>query len=349
MSKLKISAVLLSLVLFINVAPLYVSAPASVSAATTTNAATNTIKVQTMDVKMVFDGVSLQPPAGQVVFMYNNTTYVPLRFMSYALQKSVAWDAKNVKVTVAEPTSSELVVIKEYVMNAKNNEAAKFTAKSVELNAVKASYVFNGSVKKLPEGQSSFILNGSLYVPLRFLSESAGNSISWNPKTKTITAASKAYQESGASTDGNDPVNNNNGSSQGGNATPAPKATPAPNSTAAPTGAAGGAGGGTSSGKVSYESITSDTEAKLYSLKAEAQSALASTAFAYLEAKDDATKKELIAKGKQQLSSFTSSFNSIVADAEQKLNNNGYSTAIIAEYRSAFEASVQKGMAMLGG
>ncbi|GGF58959.1 hypothetical protein GCM10010912_00170 [Paenibacillus albidus] len=345
MSNIKVSAAALLLVMLIGVAPLTAKAPLSASAAETT--ATNTIKVKSMDVKMVFDGVSLQPPAGQVVFMYNNTTHVPLRFMSYALQKSVAWDAKNVKVTVAEPTASELVVIKEYVMNAKNNEAAKFTAKSVTLNAVKASYVFNGSVKKLPEGQSSFILNGSLYVPLRFLSESAGNSISWDPKTKTITSASTAYQESGANTGGNDPLNNN-GSSRGGSSTPAPKATPAPNSTAAP-GSTGGTGGGTSSGKISYESITSDTEAKLYALKAEAESALGSTVIEYIRATDDATKQELIAKGKQQLASFTSSFNSIVADAEQKLNKNGYDTAIIVEYRNEFNASVEKGKALLGG
>lgn len=105
--------------------PLTASAPVTVAAATPVSTATaapikesNSIKVQNVDVTMLFDGVALQPPVGQHVFMYNNTTYVPLRFMSYALQKSVSWDAKNLKVTVAEPSSSEMVVIKEYLMNA---------------------------------------------------------------------------------------------------------------------------------------------------------------------------------------------------------------------------------------
>lgn len=173
MSKVTLPVVALSLIASIGLAPLTASAPISVSAAAvvpnaTTKTATATIKVQSMNVNLIFDGVSIQPPAGQYVFMYNNTTYIPLRFMSYALQKSVAWDAKNVKVTVAEPSSSELVVIKEYLMNATNGNSTSVASKNIVLNQVKASYVFNGSTKALPAGQSSFILNGSLYVPLRF-------------------------------------------------------------------------------------------------------------------------------------------------------------------------------------
>ncbi|MFC3748194.1 stalk domain-containing protein [Paenibacillus sp. GCM10012306] len=348
MSKLKVSAVLLSLGLLINIAPLSVYAPAPVAAASTTTK-TNTIKVQTVDVKMVFDGVNLQPPAGQYVFMYNNSTYVPLRFMSYALQKSVSWDAKNLKVTVAEPSSSELVVIKEFLMNASGNQAGSAAAKNITLNSIDASYVFGGSAKKLPAGQSSYILNGSVYVPLRYLSESVGNSISWDQKTKTITAVSAAVKEQeGKNNSGSDQP----ASTKSPTATTAPSATPAPtNAAAGNAGGSGGAGGGgTGSDKVSYESITSATEAKLNALKAESQSALFSTAMEYIAANDDAEKKKNIkAKGQEQLNSFKASFNSIIADAEQKLNSNGYSTAIISEYRNAFEETLKAGMAWAQG
>lgn len=195
MFKIKVPAVALLTMALIGCTPLTASAPTTVSAATTAPAVKTaaSIKVQNADVTLLFDGVKLQPPAGQHVFMYKDTTYVPLRFMSYALQKSVSWDAKNLKVTVAEPSGSELVVIKEYLMNATADAA--FTPKSIVLNNVKANYVFNGTAKALPAGQSSYLLNGSIYVPLRFLSESVGNSISWNPKTKTITANSKSYEE----------------------------------------------------------------------------------------------------------------------------------------------------------
>ncbi|MEK3864960.1 copper amine oxidase N-terminal domain-containing protein [Paenibacillus sp. FSL H7-0716] len=339
MSKATLSVVALSLIASIGLAPLTASAPISVSAAAavpsaTTKAATNTIKVQSMNVNLIFDGVSIQPPAGQYVFMYNNTTYVPLRFMSYALQKSVAWDAKNVKVTVAEPSSSELVVIKEYLMNATNGNSTSAATKNIALNQVKASYVFNGATKALPTDQSSFILNGSLYVPLRFLSESVGHNISWDQKTKTITAASKAYQEQAT----NGSTNNDNVKD------PSPVATPAPTDTTGAQGGTGATGGGSAgTGKVSYETITSDTEAKLSALQNQSQSTLMSIAFEYVGATDEASKKSIKAKGVQQLASFTASFNSIVADAEQKLNSNGYSTEIISQYKSEFESQLQLG------
>ncbi|OMD37959.1 copper amine oxidase N-terminal domain-containing protein [Paenibacillus odorifer] len=339
MSKATLPVIALSLIASIGLAPLTASAPISVSAAAvpsaTNKAATATIKVQSMNVKMIFDGVSIQPPVGQYVFMYNNTTYVPLRFMSYALQKSVTWDAKNVKVTVAEPSSSELVGIKEYLMNATNGNSASAASKNLVLNQVKASYVFNGSTKALPAGQSSFILNGSLYVPLRFLSESAGNNISWDQKTKTITAASKAYQEQG----GTNNSTGNNGKD------PSPVTTPAPTDT---TG--GGSGGGAAgTGKVSYETITSEAEAKLNALKDQSQSTLTSILVEYLGAKDEASKNSIKAKGAQQLASFTATFNSIVADTEQKLNSNGYSTAIISQYKSEFAATLELGKGIAEG
>lgn len=336
MSKAQLPVIVLSLIASIGLAPLTATAPVSISAAsvpsTTSKAAAATVKVPSMNVKLIFDGVSMQPPAGQYVFMYNNTTYVPLRFMSYALQKSVSWDAKNIKVTVAEPSSSELVVIKEYLMNVADGNNNHAATKNIILNQVKASYVFNGSTKALPAGQSSFILNGSLYVPLRFLSESVGHNISWDQKTKTITATSKAYQEQS--------TNSSTGNSQN----PSETATPAPSGTNGATG-----GGSAVTGTVTYESITSETEAKLTALKNQSQAALMSIALEYVGASDAASKQSIKAKGVQQLASFTASFNSIVADAEQKLKSNGYSTEIISQYRSEFEAQLQFGKDLAEG
>lgn len=336
--KVKIPAAALLTVALIGSAPLTASAPISALAAasTVTTKASNTIKVQNVDVKLLFDGLVMQPPAGQYVFMYNNTTYVPLRFMSYALQKSVSWDAKNLRVTVAEPSSSEMVVIKEYLMNVTNDSS--FTAKNISLNNVNASYVFNEQAKVLPQGQSSYLLNGSLYVPLRFLSESVGSSISWNQKTKAITANSPGYEE-----------NATTGNSKNNSESPSASATPKPTATTAPSGATNSGSSGTGTGKVPYESITSATEAKLNALQAQSQSTLIGIALEYVNAKDDATKQSIKTKGIKQLASFKASFNSIIADAEQTLNNNGYSTGIIQQYREAFEAQLQAGEAIAEG
>ncbi len=272
-----------------------------------------------MNVKMIFDGVSMVPPSGQLVFIHNNTTYVPVRFMSYALQKSVNWDAKNLKVSVGKPSSSEEVVIKEYIMNAADTKTTFSASKPVTLTSVKASFVFDDVAKSLPANQSSYILNGALYVPLRFLSESVGNVINWDQKAKVITAASKSYQEQVS--EGNTPGNAGQGAT-----------------TTTPTQA-----GGSTSGKVSYEDITSATEAKLNALKTQSQSTLMSIAFEYVAAKDDTSKVSIKNKGLEQLASFTASFNSIVAEAEQQLKANGYSTDVINQYRKAFEADLEAG------
>lgn len=329
MSKIRIPAAALWLAMLVSIAPLSVYAPGNVSAETTTSSTVNSIKGQTIKVKMVFDGVSMQPPGNQYVFTYNNTTYVPLRFMSYALQKNVSWDSKKLKVTVTEPSSSELVGIKEYLMNATNDSST--SVKSIILINSNTNYEFYGNTKILPKGQLSYTLNGSLYVPLRFFAESVGNSINWNQETKTITAKSKTYQED---IDNTSAGNNGVESSQ--------KPTP----THATTGE-GSANSG--NGKVSYESITSETEAKLNTLKSQSQSTLMNIAFEYLAAKDEKSKQSLKAKGLQQLNSFTASFNSIVADAEQRLSSNGYSTEIISKYRSAFESELQAGRDLAEG
>ncbi|MCL6604712.1 MAG: copper amine oxidase N-terminal domain-containing protein [Paenibacillus sp.] len=342
MKKVRFPAVVLSLFLLISMSPLTVSAPANVSASTI-NKSTGSIKVQNVNVKMIFDGVSMQPPVGQYVFVYNNTTYVPLRFVSYALQKSVSWDAKNVKVTVAEPSSSELVVIKEYLMNATNGNNIPAATKNITLNSVKASYGFNGTAKSVPAGLSSYMLNGSLYVPLRFLSESVGNEISWDQKGMTITASSSSY-----SMQNSDSTTYNNTDSTGkiptASATPTTKPTTTPNS-----GAAGGGSGGAATGQATYESITSETEAQLSALQSQSQSTLMSIAVEYITAKDASSKASIKARGLQQLSSFTSSFNSILSDAESKLKAGGYSTDIISQYRAEFEAQLQQGQNLAAG
>lgn len=340
MSKVRFSAVLLSLILLISLAPLTVTAPANVSASEITKN-TDTIKVKSVNVKLTFDGVVMQPPQGQFVFIYNNSTYVPLRFVSYALQKSVTWDAKNTKVAINEPSSTDLVVIKEYLMNATNGKSASNVTKDITLNSIKASYGFNGSAKSVPTGQSSYMLNGSLYVPLRFLSESVGNEMIWDQKSMTITSSSTAYREQNTGNNGNN-TSSNNVSKDPSKPTISP--TPAPSG-----GAASGGSGGTGTGKVSYETITSETEASLSALQSQSQSTLMSIALEYLAAKDAASKANIKANGMQQLASFTSSFNSILADAQSKLQAGGYDTKIIEQYRSAFEAQLQLGQKIAEG
>lgn len=61
-----------------------------------------TIEVQFLPLKYLFDGVEQNPPEGQADFIYNGTTYVPLRFIAEALGKDVQWDGNTNTIYVGK-------------------------------------------------------------------------------------------------------------------------------------------------------------------------------------------------------------------------------------------------------
>lgn len=317
------SAVLLVIALLLGILP-----------ATTTEAANN-VKVKPVSVNFDFDGNVLQPPAGQFAFVYKGTTYIPLRFVSYALQKNVQWNGKSSKVTISDPTASQLVVIKEKLLNLSSQKVSN-SSKAILMTPVKVDYVFNGKAKVLPEGLKSFMYKGTLYVPVRFVAESAGSVITWDSKTKTVKGTSASHQQ-----EQNNEQKPNTDHKEDSSTLPSQPTKPT-NPTSPPA-----SGNGT--GKVSYETITSSTEAKLESLQAESQSTLMNLAKQYLAASSEASKKELLAQGQQQLNSLSAKFENIVGNAESQLKDNGYSTDIINQYRKAFNDEIEAGKQLADG
>lgn len=59
------------------------------------------IEVYFKSLKYVFDGVEKKPTEGQG-FIYEGTTYVPLRFVGEALGKDVKWDGENETISVGK-------------------------------------------------------------------------------------------------------------------------------------------------------------------------------------------------------------------------------------------------------
>ncbi|WIV20004.1 copper amine oxidase N-terminal domain-containing protein [Paenibacillus polygoni] len=308
----------------------------SITPVSTTTAANN-VKVKSVAVEFNFDGKVLQPPAGQFVFIYKGTTYVPLRFVSYALLKNVEWDSKSSKVTVSEPTSSQVVSIKEKLMNSLISSNDIGVGKVFTMTPVKVNYVFNGEKKVLPSGQQSFIYKGSLYVPVRFMAIASGTEITWDGKSKTVKGISLSYKEQQA----NKPQSGQNSS---GNNT-ASSSNSSENITTPPS----SGGTGASNNNVSYETITSTTEAKLQALQEESKSSLLNLATQYLSASDETTKKKLLAEGQQQLDRITARFENIVDNAEDQLKASGYSTDIITQYRKAFNDEIEAGKQLTSG
>jgi hypothetical protein len=298
------------------------------------------VKAQTVAFEMVFDGKTVKLPEGQFIFVNQGTSYVPVRFISYALQKSVVWDSKTKKVTVSEPSDKERILLREYLMNAAGvyGQSSSVGGKTITASQVSASFVFNGTSRTLPGGQAAFMVNNTIYVPVRFMSESIGTEIKWDPAARRIMGESQEYRQEQTSNGGS-----NNNSDQGANSgTNNENGTEAGNGSGT-VGTGGASGGGVTIEKPTYEQIKADADAQLQSLYNTAKSRFLGLAQQYLDAQDSAAKQAIYAQGEAYLTEVTSQFNAIVAQAEAKLTENGYDTAIIQEYRNRFDSEITAG------
>ncbi|MFC5703539.1 copper amine oxidase N-terminal domain-containing protein [Cohnella faecalis] len=290
-------------------------------------AKTTQVNVQTKAVQLVFDGKTLSLPTGQHVFSINGTNYVPVRFISYALQKNVGWNDKTKTVTVSDPTKPEAVMLNEFLMNLAG-EAGKPSSKGglkLLVTPVQAKFVFDGSSKSLPKGQSAYNVNGSIYVPIRFMSESIGTDIGWDGKSGRITAVSPAYKKE------QEAAGAENGEGDGKEETS--------------TGGTATGGGSSGSAKPTLESITASTEARLHTLESSCQNTLMNIALsAFGQSAEE--KAKIRTQGQKALDQCKAQFETIVTNAENQLTTNGYSTAIIAEYRKYFQEQLDAGKAI---
>jgi hypothetical protein len=298
------------------------------------------VDVYFVPVHFTFDGKEYAPPEGQRSFIYEGSSYVPLRFVSYSLGKSVQWNSDTYTVTIKEPSSSELISISEYKLNTEVKSQAignvdKSNLKPTSLNVYreKVAYVFDGQAKQPTDQQPGFIIDGSLYVPIRFLSESVGKKIDWNPETYTVAAVVKEEVK------------------------PLPKETKDPKTEgapagggvggAAPGGSVGGGGGGVAGGgssvKLTNESITASAESRLRALESSCRSDLNALASQYLRTKN----ADLIVQGKAKLSACDASFQNIISDVTSQLTTNGYSTDIIQSYKDAYAKAKDDAIAEL--
>ncbi|WP_171653326.1 copper amine oxidase N-terminal domain-containing protein [Paenibacillus foliorum] len=154
------------------------------------------IEVYYAPLQFVIDNDVFAPHADQKGFIYEGSTYVPLRFISYSLKKAVRWDGDSYTVTVEEPSATDLVSINDYNVNTKiHSGVSKQPADTSSLNSTqieaykeKVNYIFDGNSKEIGADLPGFIYEGSLYVPLRFFSESVGKKIEWDAKTYTVSA-----------------------------------------------------------------------------------------------------------------------------------------------------------------
>ncbi|TXK77954.1 copper amine oxidase N-terminal domain-containing protein [Paenibacillus sp. N3.4] len=285
------------------------------------------VHVYQIPMHFTFDGKEYAPPEGQQGFIYEGSTYVPIRFISYSLDKAVKWDAETYTVTVADPKETDKINISEYKLNTQVRsksdlkiEKPKLAPSKLTAYKEKISYVFDGVAKKPSEDLPGYIVDGSLYVPVRFFSESVGKTINWDPETYTVSAIT--------SPDKKDPV---------------VKLPEGPKTgTTAPV-AGGGGGGGGGSTKLTLDSIKSETVAKLNQLESKSTNELLALYGQYLSTNDPALKQQ----AKDKIAGYDKEFESIISAADAQLSANDYDKSILSTYRTEYEKKKAEGMNMV--
>ena len=126
-----------------------------------------TIEVTYLPLKYFFDGVQKQPPEGQSGFVYNGTTYVPLRFIGETLGQEVGWDGKSYSIYIGEQPGGEVTYLSdmktitserrrcEFVKDFTTNMGEQFTnvyslvGNFYNKGYILDEYVLNGKYKKI--------------------------------------------------------------------------------------------------------------------------------------------------------------------------------------------------------
>jgi hypothetical protein len=276
------------------------------------------VDVYQVPMHFTFDGKEYAPPVDQQGFIYEGTTYVPIRFISYSLDKAVNWDPNTYTVTIAEPKATEKINISEYKLNtqvySKSTEKfdkSKLASSNLKVYKEKINYVFDG-VKKSPSDElPGYIVDGSLFVPIRFFSESVGKTINWDSETYTVSAVTKEETKPEVKL---------------------PETKPETKPVTPPIFGGGGGGGGGIT-KPSEASINAEAKERMSALESKAAGVLLELYAKYLATNDESLK----AQGRAYIAETDTKFEQIMSDTETKLTSNGYDRSVIDTYRSDYE------------
>ncbi|MFC6333761.1 stalk domain-containing protein [Paenibacillus septentrionalis] len=177
------------------------------------------VVVYKADFHFVVDGKVYHAPKDTQGFLYNNRTYVPVRFASYMLEKWVEWNQATSTVSVKLPSENQLKQLqnykKQYLMP---NVDVKKPASSLKKETIyalvdAAGYNFFGREQAIPEDVTTFMHKGTLYVPLRYFAELIQHDISYNSATKTITMNARNDSDNGNNGTDGTPTNPGTGNS----------------------------------------------------------------------------------------------------------------------------------------
>lgn len=158
--------------------------------------ATKSAWVNYSDVKIVADGAPIVPRAGGdsgtavEPFVWNGTTYLPLRAAAAALGITVGWDGATSTISLTTG-GKRIAPVGTPVTHTKNQTIA------IEYNDIKVT--LDGKPVELKDATGKtiepFTYNGTTYLPVRAVANLLGVNVKWDGDTSTIYLGEAKYFE----------------------------------------------------------------------------------------------------------------------------------------------------------
>lgn len=120
------------------------------------------------DIKIIVNGEQIKMDVKP--FIRNGRTFVPIRFVSEALDGEVDWDSVTKKIVIKK-AGKEI---------------------NIWIGLVKSVI---GSIVKNDLDESPILKDGRTFVPLRFVAENLDCTVDWNSSTRTVIIKAKDYVE----------------------------------------------------------------------------------------------------------------------------------------------------------
>ena len=176
MPKLCICMVLVVMVMFTLIVPAFAAK------------GTSTINAAYLGINLIIEGKLIIPKdsAGNAAepFIYNGTTYLPVRAVSEALGKNVAWDGATATVTISGTTTPTVPFDGE----PKSGVDTVYKNLSVTYNNIKIVIDGKEITPKDAAGNvvEPFIHEGTTYLPVRAVGEALGKTVGWDDVNKSV-------------------------------------------------------------------------------------------------------------------------------------------------------------------
>lgn len=145
-----------------------------------------TIEVYT-GVNIYIDDVKLNPTDAKgnpvETFVYNGSTYLPVRAIGEAVGRNVRWDGKTNSVYLTGKTSTSRSKKKSPA------SAATLTPKFIEVYTGANIYIDNVKLKPKDANGNSvevFVYNGTTYLPVRAIGEALGKAVQWEGAVNSV-------------------------------------------------------------------------------------------------------------------------------------------------------------------